>query len=84
MKLFPDNETKKRFMRIWLPYILGFAWVPIIWILFIAVLGPLLFVLTGSWILVQGLILFLAIYVVYLLLRIFRRFNLRFYGEKSD
>lgn len=71
-------------MRIWLPYILGFAWVPIIWILFIAVLGPLLFVLTGSWILVQGLILFLAIYVVYLLLRIFRRFNLRFYGEKSD
>lgn len=71
-------------MRIWLPYILGFAWVPIIWILFIAVLGPLLFVLTGSWILVQILILFLAIYVVYLLLRIFRRFSLRFYGEKSD
>ncbi|NTU98370.1 MAG: hypothetical protein HGA62_11255 [Chlorobiaceae bacterium] len=84
MIFFKDNEEKKRFMKAGLPYILGIAWTPIIWILFIAVIGPLLFILTGSWVVTQILILGFAIVTVYFLLRLFRRFNFRFYGGKAE
>ncbi|NTV99540.1 MAG: hypothetical protein HGA70_10310 [Chlorobiaceae bacterium] len=84
MKIFKDIEEKKRFMKAGLPYILGFAWTPILWILFIAVLGPVLFVLTGSWLAVQLLVLVLAIIVVNLLLKLFRRYNFRFYGDRKE
>ncbi|NTW56452.1 MAG: hypothetical protein HGB20_05345 [Chlorobiaceae bacterium] len=84
MKLFKDSEEKKRFMKNGLPYILGVAWTPIVWILFIAVLGPILFVLTGSWLVAQAAVLLLSVLVVFLLLKLFRRFGFRFYEKDAE
>ncbi|NTW82978.1 MAG: hypothetical protein HGB36_06370 [Chlorobiaceae bacterium] len=83
MKLFPDIETKKRFMKTGLPFLLGFAWVPIIWMVVTAFLGPALFILTGSWVVTQVIIVLFACLFTYLLLTVFRRFNKRVYSERS-
>lgn len=81
MKLFPDFETKKRFMKTGLPIILGIAWSPIIWMVVIATLGQGVFALTGSWLVTQGVVLVIVFLVVYVLLRVFMQIGNKFYGE---
>ncbi len=81
MKLFPDFETKKRFMKTGLPIILGIAWSPIIWMVVIATLGQGVFALTGSWPVAQGVVLVIVFLVVYVLLRVFMQIGRKFYGE---
>jgi len=71
-------------MKTGLPFILGFAWVPIIWMVLSALLGPALFVLSGSWLAAQAIIVFFACLFTYLLLTVFRRFNKRIYSETSE
>ncbi len=71
-------------MKTGLPFLLGFAWVPIIWMVLTALLGPVLYVLTGSWVITQLIIVIFAFLFTYLLLTVFRRFNKRVYSEKSE
>ncbi|TLU58345.1 MAG: hypothetical protein FDX18_03710 [Chlorobium sp.] len=81
MKLFPDVDTKKRFMKTGLPVILGIAWAPIIWMVVIAMFASPLFALSGSWLLTHGVILIIAFLVTFLFLRFFMRIGNKFYGE---
>jgi apolipoprotein N-acyltransferase len=81
MKLFPDFETKKRFMKTGLPVILGIAWSPIIWMVVMAAVGKGLFALTGSWLFTQVVAVILVFVVLFLLLRIFMRIGSKFYSE---
>ena len=81
MKLFPDVDTKKRFMKTGLPVILGIAWAPIIWMVFVAMLASPLFALSGSWPLTHGFILIVVFFVTFLFLRLFMRIGNKFYGE---
>jgi hypothetical protein len=82
MKLFPDFETKKRFMKTGLPIILGIAWSPIIWMVVLATLGRGVFALVGSWLVTQVVVLMIVVLVMYLLLRLFMRIGNKFYGEE--
>ena len=77
MKLFPDLETRKRFMKKGLPVVLAVAWAPILWMLLRASLAPLLMQTTGSLLLGQAVILPLTAAVLFFFLRLFR-----FIGEK--
>ena len=81
MKLFPDFETKKRFMKTGLPIIAGIAWSPIIWIVVLATLGPGLFSLTGSWFVAQAVTIVITFLLISLLLRAFLRIGSKFYSE---
>ena len=80
MKLFPDFDTKKRFMKTGLPIILGIAWSPIIWMVVIATLGKGVFLLTGSWGIAQVITVVIVFLVIFLLLRVFRGIGGKFYG----
>jgi hypothetical protein len=82
MKLFPDFETKKRFMKTGLPIIFGIAWSPIVWIVVIATIGQGVFALTGSWLVTQALILVIVLFVMALFLRVFMRIGSKFHGER--
>ncbi|MCF8383383.1 MAG: hypothetical protein K9G39_07305 [Chlorobium sp.] len=83
MKLFGDPEFRKRFMKSGLPVILAVAWAPIIWMAFTALLGPLLFRITSSFLVVQTIVLPLTLLSLFLFLRAFRVISSRFYGEKA-
>jgi hypothetical protein len=84
MKIFPDIKTRKLFMKTFLPYILGVAWIPIIWIIMLPVLAPLLMALTGSVLATHLIILLLAFLVSWFLLKLFRRFNFSFYDHRKN
>ncbi|NTW69881.1 MAG: hypothetical protein HGB23_08555 [Chlorobiaceae bacterium] len=73
MKLFPDKDSRKRFMKTTLTAVVGVAWLPIIWLLASATFGSLLNSLTGSWIVAHTIILLFAFLVTLLLLRLFIR-----------
>jgi hypothetical protein len=81
MKLFPDVETRKRFMKTGLPVIAGIAWSPIIWIVVLATLGPGLFALTGSWFVAQAITIVITVLLISFLLRAFMRIGTKFYSE---
>ncbi|MEI6692676.1 MAG: hypothetical protein WCL43_08125 [Chlorobium sp.] len=81
MKLFPDLDTKKRFMKTGLPFMVGVAWAPIIWMLSIASLGPAFFSLTGSWPVTQTAIALIVLLATYILLKLFQRIGSRFYSK---
>ena len=68
-------------MKTGLPIILGIAWSPIIWMLFMATLGPVFFALTGSWPITQALIVAVVAAVIFFLLRLFMRTGRKFYSE---
>ncbi len=83
MKLFNDSYTKKRFMKTGLPIMLGIAWAPIVWMAFIAILGPVLYSLTGSWPIAQGVILLSALAATVFLLKAFMLLSTRFYKNNQ-
>ncbi len=83
MKRFKDSDTKKKFMKTGLPIMLGLAWAPILWMIFIAILGPVLFTLTGSWPVAQGVILLIVLLAAYLLLKGFMYISTKFYSNNQ-
>jgi hypothetical protein len=83
MKLFTDSDHKKRFMKTWLPVMVGIAWAPIIWILLIPLLSPILYALSSSWPFTQGVILLIVLFATYLLLKLFRRLGTKFYSNNQ-
>jgi len=83
MKILPEPESRKRFMKNGLPVILAVAWAPIIWMLFMAIFAPLLLPFMKSFILVQVIVVPLAAVFLVFLLRLFRSLSGKFYGEKA-
>ncbi len=61
----------------------GIAWAPIIWILLIPLLTPLLFTLTGSSSVTQGLILLVVLFMTYLLLKLFGHLGTKFHSKNE-
>jgi len=72
MKLFPDIETRKIFMKKGLPVILAFAWAPIVWMLLSSLLAPVLSGFTDSFLLAQSVIVPVTVLVLLVFIRIFR------------
>jgi len=72
MKLFPDIETRKLFMKKGLPFILALAWAPIVWMLLSSLLAPFLSGFTGSFLLAQSVIVPVTVLVLFVFVRIFR------------
>jgi hypothetical protein len=83
MKLFPDKEKRKNFMKGGLPIILAVVWTPIIWMTLAAVLGPAMERVIGVW---QVNVIILAVATVLAmigLIRLFKMTGLKFF-EKVD
>ncbi|MCX6179810.1 MAG: hypothetical protein NT163_10705 [Chlorobiales bacterium] len=68
-------------MKTGLPLMVGIAWAPIIWMVFMASLGPVLFKITGSWLITQGGIVLLVLLATYFLLKVFHRIGDKFYSK---
>ncbi len=81
MKLFPDVETRKRFMKTALPVIFGMAWTPIIWMMVLWAVGPSLFALTGSWPVSLSAIIIIVLLVTSLFIKFFVRIGRKFNNE---
>lgn len=83
MRLFPDEQTKKRFMKNGLPVIFGVVWTPIIWMLLVSIAGPLMQRMFQAW---QPVVISLALatlLVMVALIRLFKMAGSRFF-EKSE
>ncbi|NTV67470.1 MAG: hypothetical protein HGB06_07285 [Chlorobaculum sp.] len=83
MRLFPDEQTKKRFMKNGLPVIFGVVWTPIIWMLLVSIAGPLMQRMFQAW---QPVVISLALVtllVMVVLIRLFKIAGSRFF-EKSE
>ena len=83
MKFFSDSDAKKRFMKTGLPIMFGIAWTPIIWMVFTASLGPVLFALTGSWPVTLGVTVLIVLIADYLLLKAFQGISDKFYSKNE-
>ncbi len=81
MKLFPDVETRKRFMKTALPVIFGIAWTPILWMLVLSTVGPALFSVTGSWPVTHGAVIIMVLLVTSLFIKLFMRIGRKFHNE---
>ncbi len=84
MKLFPDLESKKRFMKTALPVILAIAWAPIIWMVVIATLGQGVFALTGSWLIAQAVAIVVVLAISPLISMVFVRLGAKFYSKGEE
>ena len=72
MKMFPDIGTRKLFMKKGLPFILAFAWAPIVWMFLSSLLAPFLSGFTGSFVLTQSVIVPITALVLFVFIRVFR------------
>ncbi|ABL65008.1 hypothetical protein [Chlorobium phaeobacteroides] len=81
MKLFSDSDSRKRFMKNGLPYLLSIVWIPIIWMTVSALFGRILFMFTGSLLIAQFLVVVISFGTLFLLLRVFMYFSGKFYGD---
>ncbi len=82
MKLLPEKETRKTFMKNTLPFLFGLAWMPVIWVIFLAIFAQPLAAIIG-W---SATLVFLGIITLictFLLLRFFRRIAHNLY-QKSQ
>jgi len=84
MKIFPDEETRKRFMKNGLPVLLAVVWAPIIWMVLAAVLGPLLERVLPLWQLVFLVIGMMTVFAMVMLVRLFRIVGLKVFGDKGE
>lgn len=80
MKLFSDIETRKLFMKKWLPVILALAWAPILWMFLSSLLAPVLIQVIGSFVLAQAVILPLTVLLLLVFIRLFVYIGKKIYG----
>lgn len=79
MKLFPEKEKRKRFMKNGLPVIFTVAWTPVVWMLLATLLGPPMQQLFTAWQPVMLIIGVSTIIVMLILFRLFRRTGLKIF-----
>lgn len=77
MRLFPDRETLKRFMKKWLPVAFSAAWSPLVWMLATVVTGPLSRFMGMPWQLAVGINALVTVVVTALLARLFIRYGMK-------
>ena len=70
MKLFPDTESRKRFMKTSLHFLLGIAWVPVLWVIVMAMVGKPIAALMG-WPVTLGISGMMTLLFLFLFLRFF-------------
>jgi len=83
MKLFPDEQKRKKFMKGGLPVVFTIAWTPIVWMLMASLVGPVVDPVFQSWqpvVLIIGVTTLLA---MLLLIRLFRGGGLKIF-DKGD
>jgi hypothetical protein len=81
MKLFPDEQKKKKFMKSGLPVVFTIAWTPIVWMLLASLMGPVIEPVFHSWqpvVLIIGVMTLLA---MLLLIRLFRSVGLKVFDK---
>jgi len=81
MKLFPDKEKRKNFMKGGLPVVLAVVWSPIIWMVLAAFLGPAMERVIGVWqvhVAILGVVTLLAVAG---LIRLFRLAGLKIFDK---
>jgi len=83
MKLFPDEQQKKRFMKNGLPVIFAVAWTPIVWMLLVLVAGPLMERMFNAWQPVVIILGFVTVLVMMALIRLFKMAGSRIF-EKGE
>jgi hypothetical protein len=83
MKLFPDEQKKRKFMKNGLPAVFAIAWTPIIWMLLVMVAGPLMERMFHAWQPVVIIIGIMTLLVMFALIRLFKMAGSRFF-EKSE
>ncbi|HHE07759.1 MAG TPA: hypothetical protein ENL01_02440 [Chlorobaculum parvum] len=81
MKIFPNEEEKKRFMKHKLPLVFAVAWTPIVWMALTFMLGPLLERMVPVWQLVVLVIALATALAMVGIVRFFRFIGLRVFGE---
>ncbi|MEI7694628.1 MAG: hypothetical protein WCI64_03120 [Chlorobium sp.] len=82
MKLFPDKEQRKRWMKRALPFLFGIAWTPIILLLVTALFGKPLAALFG-WPVTLWISVILTLLCTTLFLRFFSLSGKKRDGEKG-
>ena len=83
MKLFPDKEKRKNFMKGGLPVVLAVAWTPIVWMTLASFLGPAMERITGSWQVNVSILVVATLLVMIALIRVFKIAGLKI-SEKAE
>jgi hypothetical protein len=83
MRLFPEKEKMKVFMKKGLPLIFAVAWTPMVWMLLLAVLGPAMQYLFGSWQVVVAVLAVSTVLVSGSLTYLFSRYGLTIFKDKA-
>jgi membrane protein YdbS with pleckstrin-like domain len=73
MKLLPDKEKKKKFMKNGLPVIFAVAWTPIIWMVLVSIAGPLMERMFHAW---QPVVIIIAVATVLVMIALIRLFKM--------
>ena len=82
MKLFPDVESRKRFMKTSLFFLLGIAWTPVIWVIVAAMVGKPMVALMG-WPVMLGISGMMTLFFIFLFLRFFNRSGKKFNDDSQ-
>jgi hypothetical protein len=83
MKLFPDEQKRKKFMKGGLPVVFTIAWTPIVWMLLASLLGPVIEPVFHSWQPVVLIIGVMTLLSMLLLIRLFKTVGLKSF-DKGD
>lgn len=81
MKLFPDEDKKKNFMKGGLPVVLGVVWTPIIWMVLAAFLGPLMERVIGVWQVSVAILVVATLLAMVALIRLFKMVGLKIFDK---
>jgi len=79
MKLFPDRDKLKKYMKAGLPLIFAVAWTPVVWMLLAAVFGPPMQRLFSAWQPVVAILVVTTCLAMIGLVRLFRHVGLKNY-----
>jgi len=82
MRLFPEREKMKAFMKKGLPIIFAVAWTPMVWMLMVALLGPAMQHLFADWRTIVAILMVSTILVMVGMVVIFRRYALKIFGDR--
>ncbi|NTV82340.1 hypothetical protein FGF66_08975 [Chlorobaculum thiosulfatiphilum] len=81
MKLFPDKEKRKNFMKSGLPVVLAVVWTPIVWMTLASFLGPAMEHMIGWWQVNVSILVVATLLVMVALIRLFKIAGLKFFDK---
>ncbi|NTV03029.1 MAG: hypothetical protein HGB04_09680 [Chlorobiaceae bacterium] len=84
MRLLPEREKLKAFMKKGLPLIFAVAWTPVIWMALALLFGSVMERMFRSWQAAIGVLGVLALLLMAALVHLFRRYGLRMFEVASE